>query len=125
MKERDSYNYRAEHEETGETPLLRFCRFHRQWLVMAEPCPFTWAHGLMNYGISASINDRGKPTIDFSDDSEWATIHGHSFEISRYKLMIDSVARRAETILSRELLFRDSDTIDPIDPYEIYDDECM
>jgi hypothetical protein len=124
-KERDGYHYRPEHEKTEETPLLRFRKFHREWLVMNQACPFTWVHGLMNYGISASINDRGKPTIDISDDGKWAQIHGHSFEISRYKSMIDSVVRRAETILSRELLFRDSDTIDPINPYEIHDDECM
>jgi len=124
-RERNDYNYRPEHENTGETPLLRFRKFHREWLVMAEACPFTWVHDLMNYGISASINERGKATVDFSDDGKWVQIHGHPFEISKYKSMIDSVVRRAETILSRELLFRDSDTIDPINPYEIHDDECM
>ena len=79
----------------------------------------------MNYGIDVSMSERGKNTIDFSDDGEWVQIHGHPFEISRYKSMIDSVVRRAEKTLSRELLFRDSDTIDPINPYEIHDDECM
>ena len=124
-KKRDDYHYRSEHEKTEETPLLIFRKFHREWLMMNQACPFTWVHGLMNYGISASVNDRGKSIIDFSDDNEWAQIHGHSFEISKYKSMIDSVVRRAESILSRELLFRDSDTIDPINPYEIHDDECI
>jgi hypothetical protein len=45
-KERDGYDYQPEHEETGETPLLGFRGFHRQWLVMAEPSPFTWVHTL-------------------------------------------------------------------------------
>ena len=123
-RDRDEYDYRPEHEETEETPLLKFRKFHEQWLVETEACPFTWVHSLMNYGISASINDRGKHMIYFSENGQWATIHGHSFEISKYKSMIDSVARRAEMILSRELLFRDSDTIDFINSYEIYDDEC-
>ena len=75
--------------------------------------------------MSASINDCELPTVDFSDDGERAQINGHSFEINKYKSMIDSVVRRAETILGRELLFRDSDAIDSINPYEIHDDECM
>ena len=124
-RERNDYKYRTEHEKTGETPLLRFRKFHREWLVMAKACPFTWVHDLMNYGISAFINERGKATVDFSDDGKWVQIHGHPFEISMYKSMIDSVIRQAETILSRELLFRNSDTIDPINPYEIHDDECI
>ena len=104
-RERDSYDYRPEHEEMGETPLLRFRTFHREWLMMNQACPFTWVHGLMNYGISASIDECGKPTVDFSDDGRWIKIHGHAFEISRYKSMVDSVVRQAERILSRELLF--------------------
>jgi len=124
MRERNNYRYRPKHEKTGKTPLLRFRKFHWKWLVEAQACPFTYVHKLLNYGISVSINDRGKPTVDFLDDGKWATVHGHAFEISKYKSMIDSVARRAEMILSRELLFRDSDTIDSINPYEIYDDEC-
>jgi len=124
-KERDGYVYQPEHEQTGKTPLLRFREFHQQWLVMNQACPFTWVHGLMNYGIDVAMSERGKNTIDFSDNGEWAQIHGHPFEISQYKSMIASVARRAEKTLSRELLFRDSDTIDPINPYEIHDDECM
>lgn len=124
VKERNDYCYQPEHEKTRKTPLIRIRKFHKKWLVEARACPFTYVHKLMNYGIAASINDRGKPMIDFSDDSKWATVHGHAFEISKYKSMIDSVARRAEMILSRELLFRDLDTIDAINPYEIYDDEC-
>jgi len=123
MNERDDYVYQLKHEKTRKTPLLRFCKFHQGWLVMNQACPFRWVHGLMNYGIETAKDERGKPMIDFSDDGKWAQIHGHAFEISKYKSMIDSIARRAETILSRELLFRDSDTIDPINPYEIHDDE--
>ena len=69
-RERDDYRYRPEDEETGKTPLLKFRTFHEEWLVEAQACPFSYVHKLMNYGIAASINDRGKPTIDFSDDGK-------------------------------------------------------
>jgi hypothetical protein len=40
-----------------------------------------------------------------------------------WKLMISSLIDRAERILSRNLLFRDQDIVDIIDPYSIIDDE--
>ena len=41
-KKRDDYHYRSEHEKTEKTPLLIFRKFHREWLMMNQACPFIW-----------------------------------------------------------------------------------
>jgi hypothetical protein len=123
IEDRGKYIYDEEHDQTGNTPLHIFRRFHGRWLVMSEPSPFAWVHGLILYGRKAAENDRGKRTVQIMDDGKWGTLSGRPFELPRYKCMIENALRQAERVLSRELLFRDVDTIENINPFGIYDDE--
>src|SRR5579871_963312 len=125
MEDRDKYIYDEEHDQTGNTPLYIFRRFHSKWLVMSEPSPFAWVHGLIVYGRKAAENDRGKRMVQIMDDSKWGTVSGRPFELPKYKCMIENALHQAEKVLSRELLFRHVDTIEDINPYGIYDDEGM
>ena len=125
MEDRDKYIYDEEHDQTGNTPLHIFRRFHSKWLVMSEPSPFAWVHGLIVYGRKAAENDRGKRTVQIMDDGKWGTVSGRPFELLKYKCMIENALHQAERVLSRELLFRGVDTIEDINPYGIYDDEGM
>ena len=54
--------------------------------------------------------------LRFSDDG-YCFYDDHGFEISKWKEMIKDIHRRAESILNRRLLFRDSDKIEAINSY--------
>ena len=72
--------------------------------------------------MAVSKDAMGGDKLWFSDDS-YCFYDGHGFEISKWKEMIKDIHRRAEYILSRQLLFRDSDKIEPINPYMYVDSE--
>jgi hypothetical protein len=59
------------------------------------------------------------------DESKWGMVSGRPFELPRYKCMIKNAFYQAESLLSRELLFRRVDTIEDINLYGIYYDKDM
>src|SRR6266496_5270353 len=116
-EKRDRYIY-----DPNATPLTMFQDFHSLWLIDGAACPFSYIHKLLNYGMGASKDAMGGDKLRFSDDG-YCFYDGHGFEVSKWKEMVKDIHRRAESILSRRLLFRDSDTIEPINPYMYIDSE--
>jgi hypothetical protein len=117
LKKRNGYVYRS-----NATPLTMFQDFHSLWLIDGTGCPFSYVHKLLNYGMGASKDATGGDKLRFSDDG-YCFYDGQGFEVSKWKEMIKDIHRRAECILSRRLLFRDSDRIEPINPYMYIDSE--
>src|SRR5579859_8078983 len=109
------------HNDLVPTPQEIFRSFHLVWLVDGGGQPMSYIHKLMNYGIKASQQAKGSDKIRFSPDKTRCFYDGNGFAISAWKEMMNDITRNAESILSRRLLFRDSDTIDPVNPYEIID----
>jgi len=118
LKGRDGYIYNP-----NATPLTKFREFHSVWLVDGAGCPFSYIHKLLNYGMGASKDAMGGDKLRFSDDQSYCFYDGHGFEVSKWKEMIKDIHRRAESILSRRLLFHDTDKIEPINPYTFIDSE--
>jgi hypothetical protein len=109
------------HNNLVPTPQETFRRFHSLWLVDGGGQPMSYIHKLLNYGLKASQHAKGGDNIRFSPDKKRCFYDGNGFAISDWKEMMNDITRNAESILSRHLLFRDSDTIDPINPYDIND----
>jgi len=116
-EKRDRYVY-----DPNATPLTVFQDFHSLWLIDGTGCPFSYIHKLLNYGMGASKDATGGDKLRFSDDG-YCFYDGQGFEVSKWKEMVKDIHRRAESILSRQLLFRDSDKIEPINPYIYVDSE--
>jgi hypothetical protein len=115
---RDGYVY-----DPRKTPLTIFQDFHSLWLVDGGASPYSYIHKLLNYGLGASKDAKGGDKLRFSDDLSYCFYDGQGFEISKWLSMIEDIHRRAESILSRRLLFRDSDKIELINPYMYIDSE--
>jgi hypothetical protein len=107
--------------ESSPTPLHKFQEFHSKWLVEGEAQPFSYVHKLLNYGTHAAREAKGADKIRISNGR--CFYDGGSFLIQAWKQMNQDILRRAETILSRQLLFRNTDTIDSFDPYIYVDQE--
>jgi hypothetical protein len=114
---RNEYIY----NEYSPTPLHTFQEFHSKWLVEGEAQPFSYVHKLLNYGIYAAKEATGADKIRITEGR--CFYDGGSFVIEAWKQMNKDILRRAEAILSRQLLFRDTDTIDSFDPYQYVDQE--
>jgi hypothetical protein len=114
---RDGYIYDAK-----STPLTMFQKFHSVWLIDGGGSPFSYIHKLLNYGMGSSKDATGGDKIRFEDNG-YCFYDGYGFEVSKWKEMVKDIHRRAECILSRRLLFRDSDTIEAINPYMYIDSE--
>jgi hypothetical protein len=110
---------------TDHTPLSVFKQFHRQWLVEGEPTPFNYMHQLKNYGMNIAKNSKGEDKIRFSANGKVCYYKNSQFKISAWKTMVKDILRKAESILSRQLLFQTSNTIATINPYDIVDDESV
>jgi len=109
---------------SDHTPLTVFKQFWEQWLVEGQPTPFNYIHQLMNYGMNIAKNCRGLDNIRFSTDKRRCYYKGRQFELSEWKAMPREILRNAELILSRQLMFQNSDTITAVNPY-IVDDESI
>jgi hypothetical protein len=109
------------HNNQGPTPQEIFRSFHSLWLVDGGGQPLSYIHKLMNYGMKASQHAKGSDKLRFSPDNKRCFYDGNGFAISAWKEMMNDIIHNAESILSRHLLFRDSNTIDPINPYDIVD----
>jgi len=114
---RNKYIYNTD----SATPLQTFQEFHSKWLVEGEAQPFSYVHKLLNYGIYAAKEAKGADKIRIINGQ--CFYDGGSFLIQAWKQMNKDILRRAEAILSRQLLFRNTDTIDSFDPYIYIDQE--
>jgi len=116
-RERNRFRVTEDH-----TPLSVFKRFWQKWLVEGEPTPFNYVHQLMNYGMNIAKNCKGDDKIRFSADGKQCYYKTHQFDMLEWKEMPKEILRNAELILSRRLLFQNSDTVTAVNPY-IRDDE--
>src|SRR5277367_176543 len=114
---RDRYIY----NNLVPTPQETFRSFHSLWFVDGGGQPMSYIHKLMNYGTKASLQAKGGDKLRFSPNKKRCFYDGNGFAISAWKEMINDIIRNAESILSRHFLFRDSDMINPINPYDNVD----
>jgi hypothetical protein len=77
----------------------------------------------MVYGMHIAANDKGEDKIRFSDDNNFLYWEGRELEIATWRRFPGDILRKAEMILSRELLFQATDTIEDINPYDIIDNQ--
>ena len=98
------------------TPLIVFKQFWQKWLVEGEPTPFNYVHQLMNYGMNIAKNCKGDDKIRFSADGKRCYYETHQFDMLEWKEMPKEILRNAELILSRRLLFQNSDTVTAVNP---------
>jgi len=116
--ERDSFRVTL-----NDNPHMRLNNFRDQWLVENEPSPFNYLHKLLNYGMYAAKDARGADKIRFSPDNR-ILYHGvQQLDIQGWKDFQRDILRRAESILSRQLLFRQSDTVEAINSYSFDRDD--
>jgi len=120
MRSRGHYRHGS-----GETPLESFRREHSKWLVDGGGTPYSWVHKLMNYGMTIAKDAKGEDRVRFSADRKYCYFDGHGFKVEEWKSMVKDIVRRLEKHLSRELLFRQKDTIDPMNPYSFVDHEFV
>lgn len=114
--ERDGYCQRG----AGASPLDDFEKGRKDWLVHGRPYPFRWMHSLLNYGMIPGLQERSEDKIRFDGD-KYLYWQGEELDIEAWRRFPGDILRTAERILSRELLFRETDLIDPINPYSIKD----
>jgi len=120
MEERDYYQH-----GTGKTPLEAFRTVHEKWLVDGAGTPYSWVHKLLNYGMTVAKDATGADRVRFSADKQHCYFDGHGFKVQEWKDMIRDIVRTMERVLSRDLLFRDEDTITPMNPYDLVDNEYI
>lgn len=106
-----------------DNPHIRLNKFRDQWLVENEPSPFNYLHKLLNYGMHAAKDATGIDKIRFSSDCK-ILYHGiQQLDIQAWKAFQHDILRQAESILSRQLLFRQSDLVEVINPYSFDRDD--
>jgi hypothetical protein len=120
MRSREHYRHGS-----GMTPLETFRCQHSKWLVDGGGTPYSWVHKLMNYGMKIAKDSKGTDRVRFSADRRYCYFDGHGFKVDEWKSMVKDIVRSLERILSRQLLFRQGDTIEPMNPYSIVDNEYV
>jgi hypothetical protein len=120
MRHRDHYRHGS-----GLTPLESFRSQHSKWLVDGGGMPYSWVHKLMNYGMKIAKDAKGEDRVRFSADRKYCYFDGHGFKVEEWKSMVKDIVCRLEKILSRQLLFRQEDTIEAMDPYSFVDHEYV
>ena len=118
IDDRDDYIYGRD-----PTPLDRFRDYHSHWLAVGEANPLSWAHKLMVYGMHIARRSKADDKVRFSDDGSYYYFAGHGFLVKEWKAIVNDIIDNMECILSRRLLFRDEDTVEPMDPYQFIDDQ--
>jgi len=108
-------------QRSRHTP-LDVLKDHQKWVVDGQPYPFRWVHSLLVYGFDVSGREKSEDKIRFDGD-KYLYWQGEELDIEAWRRFPGDILRSAERILSRELLFRDSDLIDPPNPYSIRDNQ--
>jgi len=122
--ERDIYLIRYVPE--SPTPLDDFKRYWNKWLVEGEPSAFNWIHTLMIYGMHIAADSKGEDKLRFSHDSTEMYWQGNSLNVAAWRRFPGDILKVAEKVLSRELLFQESDTVESLNPYILEPNEgCM
>ena len=103
-------------------PLDALQKRRKKWLVVGRPYPFMWVHSLLIYGMGVATEERSEDKIRFDGD-KYLYWQGHELDIEAWRRFPGDILRTGERILSRELLFQDTDFIDPINPYPISEDQ--
>lgn len=105
----------------SDNPHIRLNKVRDLWLVEDEPTPFNYLHKILNYGMGASTDDVGEYKIRIVDGTlYWG---GDALKLDDLKTLQHDILRRAESILSRELLFRNTDKVEEINPYSFGRDD--
>jgi hypothetical protein len=120
LEERDYYQH-----GTDKTPLEAFRTVHEKWLVDGTGTPYSWVHKLLNYGMTIAKDATGADRVRFSANRQHCYFDGHGFKVQEWKDMVRDIVRTMEKILSRDLLFCDEDTIVPMNPYDLVDNEYV
>jgi len=117
--ERDGY---CQRDAEASSPLDDLQKGRKQWLVHGRPYPFRWIHSLLIYGMNPDLQERSVDKIRFDGD-KYLYWQGEELDIEAWRTFPEDILRRAEKILSRNLLFRETDFIDAINPYSIKEKE--
>src|SRR5436305_1298703 len=106
-----------------DNPHIRLNKFRDQWLIENEPSPFNYLHKLLNYGMYAAKDATGADKIRISPDKRLLHYGTQQLDIQAWKGFQKDILRRAESILSRQLMFRGSDIVEAINPYSFDRDD--
>jgi hypothetical protein len=106
-----------------DNPHIRLNKFRDQWLVENQPSPFNYLHKLLNYGIYAAKDATGADNIRICPDKKLLYYGTQQLDIQAWKGFQKDILRQAESILSRQLLFRQSDIVETINPYSFDRDD--
>jgi len=119
LDKRDGY---CQRDAGAPSPLDDLQKRRKLWLVHGQPYPYRWVHSLLNYGMIPGKQERSVDKIRFDGD-KYLYWQGEELDIEAWRRFPGDILRTAERILSRELLFRETDMIDPINPYSIKDNQ--
>jgi hypothetical protein len=72
--------------------------------------------------MGVAAQERSEDKIRF-DGEKYLYWQGEELDIEAWRMFPGDILRSAERIISRELLFRDTDLIDPLNPYSIKDNQ--
>ena len=92
-------------------------------MIENEPSPFNYLHKLLNYGMYAAKDATGADKIRISPDKRLLHYGTQQLDIQAWKGFQKDILRRAESILSRQLMFRGSDIVEAINPYSFDRDD--
>ena len=114
-KKRDWYIY-----DLNAISLIIFQDFHSFWLIDEIDYSFLYIHKLLNYNMNI-FKDVIKGNNLWFLNNDYCFYNNYKFEISKWKEMIKNIHRKVKCILSKWLLFHDSDKIELINLYIFID----
>jgi len=106
----------------GPTPLDLLQEHRIKWLVDGAAYPFTWVHSLLVYGMHVAAGEKSEDKIRF-DGNKYLYWQGEELDVEAWRRFPGDILRSAERILSRQLLFQETDFINPINPYSITENQ--
>ena len=105
-----------------EDPLMIFRRTRDYWLVEGTPTPFNYLHKLLNYGMKAGRDGRGRTICRWSQYGQLLHFGARLIRMKKWKKMVHNLLKELEEVLSEKLLFRKDKMLPYMDLNSMIDD---
>jgi hypothetical protein len=106
-----------------DNPLSHFKQSHI-YLVEGESYPFDEIHKLLNYGMKSSKNAQSRSRMSWSPDGKYLLLDGRRLSMNAWKKFVHELLGQAESMLSKNLLFREDGQLPSIDLHYWNDNQC-